>query len=71
MPEETRKVELLPDDHRIFELNMQKLHTMLPAMFLTVPERNTLEELVKAWFGKEPPPPVPWVQRSREAKEKP
>ena len=63
-----RKPEPGSEDRRLFELNMIKLNDMLPGMMLTVDERLTLEDLVRAYFGKEPPPPLPWVRKDKLAR---
>jgi hypothetical protein len=56
------------EDRRLFDLNMVKLNDMLPGMMLTVEERRTLEDLVSAYFGKEPPPQLPWTRKDKIAR---
>lgn len=63
-----RKPEPGSEARRIFELNMIKLNDMLPGMMLTVEERLTLEDLVSAYFGKEPPPQLPWIRKDKIAR---
>jgi hypothetical protein len=63
-----RKPEPGSEDRRLFELNMIKLNDMLPAMMLTVDERLTLEDLVRSYFGKEPPPQLPWTRKDKAAR---